>query len=114
MKNYIIYDDNGEIKRQVINLNEFYPIGYAMDKLPEGAQLIAKIIQSDTFNKNWQGHATKFMKSGWFKHAFWTSYYPNDNKISFKDAILYHENQAKFKQNYLNKLNSLEKHLLGG
>lgn len=112
MKNYLIYSHEGKINRQAINLNDTYPESYAQDKIPSGADIIARIIQSDTVNKNWAGYRTKGLKSSWFKHELWTSYYPDDLTVEYKNATLFHVAQDKWMLYYIPLLEGAELELL--
>lgn len=108
-KNYYLYFHKGKIKRQAINLNDIYPEGYAMDKIPSGSQIFAKIITSDVLNKNYSGYMAKHLKSTWLKHCAWTDYYPDNLTIEFKDAILFHKAQIEYMNGYLPLLTDNER-----
>ena len=112
-KNYYIYAINGKIKRQAINLNDIYPESYASGRIPDGADILAKIVQSDV--KNHRGYMVKYMVSTWLKHCLWTDYYTNNDEyltINFKDAHEYHFKQAEWVNKYLPLLTEIERGLL--
>jgi hypothetical protein len=109
-KNYYLFFHTGKVKRQAINLNDIYPESYAMDKIPSDADIFAKIITSDVTNE--RGYMVRFLKSVWLKHALWTSYYPDDLTIEFKDAALFHDAQKDYVRKYLPLLTDAERESL--
>lgn len=103
MKNYIIYEYDNEIKRQVVNLHDIYPLSVALDNLPENHNLIAKIITSKITNgmQCFKGG----LNTSWYKHA-WITDYPDYE--SWQIA------QKEFKNKYLPLLTSKEQNMLKG
>ncbi len=106
-KNYYIYETNGKIKRQAINLNDIYPESYAFAKIPEGSDVFAVIITSDVKNKNYSGYRVKSLKSMWLAHAMWTDYYPDDYTM-LSDAKLYWEAQTKYIESHIDHVTKFE------
>ena len=96
-KNYFLYFHNGKVKRQAINLNDIYPESYAAAKIPDGADIFARIIGKNYGN----GYRSNSMDTQWMKHTIWTSYYPDNDGITFKDAELYHANQLAYIEKFI-------------
>lgn len=89
-KNYYVYSFEGKIKRQAINLNEIYPESYAMSKIPDGAEVIAKFY--------WTRGDLPF--ANWVKHAMY-----------YEPESLWIENQKNFREKYYPLLNKKEQEL---
>lgn len=53
-KNYYLYLHDGKIKRETIRSFEIYPEFYALNRIPDGADIFAKIIGGKGI---WQKHA---------------------------------------------------------
>lgn len=111
-KNYYIYEIKGKIKRQAINLNDIYPESYAINKIPAGADIFAKIITSDVKGKDYAGHMVKHLISTWQKCDMWTNFYPDNITIQYEDAVLFHIAQAEYVKKYLPLITESERESL--
>jgi len=112
-KNYYIYFHEGKVKRQAINLNDIYPESYAEAKIPNGSDVFAMIITSNTVNKRWAGYHTKNLSSRWIGHTLWTDYYPDMYcGVMLDKAFFYWEKQVEYINKFLPLITLKEKELI--
>ncbi|MFZ2992466.1 MAG: hypothetical protein WA061_02010 [Microgenomates group bacterium] len=90
-KNYYVYFLNGKIHRQAIKLNDIYPEFYAMQRIPDGAETIAKFF--------WTRGDLPF--ANWLKHEYY-----------YEPQTLWDKNQEKFREKYFPMLTKEEQNLL--